>query len=280
MEYFSTVRLLDGEQQPGTYTVVRNPPIILGHPEVKDNLKRIFNFTDNLFMPHLIEYQPHVVEKHQVSGSSFINVDFRWSYNYYHFLTECIPAILEINKLLPVRCKESKFKSDLLRFFEIKEENSEGEMYVMKHIEPGNPSPQKINLIRSVVERKLELRKDYGIIIKRSESYRSVLNHDVLLETAKNRYPIEWKVFDSLSVEDTVTLFSKASVIIAPHGAGLTNMLFSPKGITIIEFMDVQDPNLCYWHLSEMLGNRYFMIPSYTTNSNFIVDDRFTSINI
>jgi hypothetical protein len=280
MDYFNTFRILDGEQQPGTYTVVRNPPIILKHLEVKDHLKRIFNFTDNLFTSHLIEYQPHVVEKHQVSGSSFINVDFMWSYNYYHFLTECIPAILEINKPLPVKCKEGRFKSEFLIFFEIKEIPSEGEMYVMKHIEPGNPSPQKIKLIRNVVERKLDLKKEYGIIIKRSESYRSILNHDSLLEMAKKQYPIEWKVFDSLSVLDTVTLFSKALVIIAPHGAGLTNMLFSSSGITIIEFMDVQNPNLCYWHLSEMLGNQYYMIPSYTTNGNFIIDDTFTSITL
>jgi len=273
MEYINTFKIVEKSD------VMRNPPTILGYSEVKENLKRIFGFTDSLFEPHYIEYHPHRVECISINGPSFINVNFKWNNNYYHFLTESIPALLEINRKLPVVCQGSKFKLDMLKFFEIESGDGYGEMITMKYIECGNPSPQKIRLLRNVIEQKLVLKKQYGIIIKRSESYRSVINHDYLVKIAKNCYPIEWKIFDKLPVQDTAELFSKAAIIIAPHGAGLTNMLFSPRGITIIEFMPLHDPNVCYWHLSEMLGNKYYMLPYPTVNNNFIVDDRFISIN-
>jgi capsular polysaccharide biosynthesis protein len=83
---------------------------------------------------------------------------------------------------------------------------------------------------------------------------------------------LEWVVFDVLSFADTVTIFSSAAIIVAPHGAGLTNMLFSDSGIPIIEFMSLQNPNICYWHLSELLKNKYYMIPCITENRNFNID--------
>jgi hypothetical protein len=49
-------------------------------------------------------------------------------------------------------------------------------------------------------------------------------------------------------------------------------MLFSATGTRIIEFMPIQHPNLCYWHLSEMLGNTYSMIPCPTVDGNFTID--------
>lgn len=76
----------------------------------------------------------------------------------------------------------------------------------------------------------------------------------------------------SQSIQETVELFSKAKIIVGPHGAGFTNMLFSPNGITIIEFMDLNNPNICYWHLSEMLQNKYYMIPCKMTNKKFFID--------
>ena len=82
------------------------------------------------------------------------------------------------------------------------------------------------------ISEKLVFEKKYGILIKRSESYRSILNHDQFLGNLKSYYnDIEWKVFDKLSFNETTELFSKAKVIVAPHGAGLTNMLFSSQNI-------------------------------------------------
>jgi hypothetical protein len=283
MEYISTFKI----QKPDTYLYERNPPKFLCNGEETTNsLKRIFSFT-TIFKKHFVEYEEHKIEKFFVNteGQSIIDIRFKWNHNYFHFLTEGLPSLLETLKFvnLPIAYIQSKFIKDVLEWFNIPNELYTGgqikDVYTMRLIECGNPSPQKISLLRQKISQKLTFEKKYGILIKRSESYRSIVNHDELLEFLQKKYPIEWKVFDKLSFKETTELFSKASIIVAPHGAGLTNMLFSSSNITIIEIMDKYDPNVCYWHLSEMLNNKHYILPIETLNGNFTINnfDLFTS---
>lgn len=144
-------------------------------------------------------------------------------------------------------------------------------------MECGNPSPEKIAVIRDVVTAKLRFKKALGILIRRDRT-RRILNEAALLRQLQARYSeLQWVVFDRLSVTDTATLFSQAAVIAGPHGAGFVNMLFSGPGTQIIEIMPLEQPNLCYWHLSEMLGNPYVMIPTRSDRTRSMVADLGTS---
>jgi hypothetical protein len=296
MNYDDNCRFLELPQKPNTYLFERSPPVfICNEKETQNSLKRIFSFTDKFFEKHFIEYGYHQIENFIVNPSrniTVIELRFKWNHNYFHFLTEGLPSLLEIKSQVNIEdftllCVQSNFIQNVLKWFEINNNvsfnnNSDlKDIYVMKKIECGNPSPQKIKLLRNEISKKLIFEKKYGILIKRSESYRSIMNHDQLLENLKNFYSdIEWKVFDKLSFNETTELFSKAKIIFAPHGAGLTNMLFSPNNITIIEIMNKDDPNVCYWHLSQTLQNNHYIIPIDTFNGNFVVDDRFKSIKL
>ena len=46
-------------------------------------------------------------------------------------------------------------------------------------------------------------------------------------------------------------------MIVAPHGAGLSNMLLSRPGIYVVEVLCAGDANLCYEQLSVRQGNYY-----------------------
>ena len=35
--------------------------------------------------------------------------------------------------------------------------------------------------------------------------------------------------------------------------------------------MNKHDPNVCYWHLSEMLHNKHHILPIQTLNGNFLL---------
>ena len=293
MNYNDTFRFLELPQRPNTYLFERSPPIFIGNEkETQNSLKKIFGFTDKLFEKHFIEYGYHEIEKSQVNSLStrdVIELRFKWNHNYFHFLTEGLPSLLEINLSEPtILYIETAFTKHILNWFGFKNPMETGiiyshikDIYIMRKIECGNPSPQKIKLLRNKISEKLTFEKKYGILIKRCESYRSIMNHDKLLENLKSFYSdIEWKVFDKLDFNETTELFSKAKIIFAPHGAGLTNMLFSPNNITIIEIMNKDDPNVCYWHLSQTLQNNHYIIPIDTFNGNFVVDDRFKSIKL
>jgi len=201
-------------------------------------------------------------------------------YTFYHFMMETLPLVLFLkNNTLPIYCRSSDWAIPHFRWFGIQNTilfdtpNTRSNLISSTYMDIGNPSPEMIGLIRQVVKSKLVFNPSIGILIKRS-GYRQIINHDETLDMLKRKYStIKWHVFDNCSVEDTALLFSRAQIVAAPHGAGLCNTVFSPEGTTILEFVIKTDPNPCFWHLSEMLHNRHYMIPTVTDSTEgFIVD--------
>jgi capsular polysaccharide biosynthesis protein len=69
-----------------------------------------------------------------------------------------------------------------------------------------------------------------------------------------------------MSLADQVELFSEAKVVIGPHGAGLTNIMFAPKGAIVIECFGDSYVNGCFWALANICGHRHaFTIASTET---------------
>ncbi|MBD1921548.1 glycosyltransferase family 61 protein [Microcoleus sp. FACHB-831] len=48
------------------------------------------------------------------------------------------------------------------------------------------------------------------------------------------KFGFEQVTLESLSVSDQAALFSSAQVVIAPHGAGLSNVVFCNRGTKVI----------------------------------------------
>ena len=69
-----------------------------------------------------------------------------------------------------------------------------------------------------------------------------------------------------------VRLFTEASVIIAPHGAGLTNCVFTPSGAVIIEAFAPNYINGCFWALANVCGHRYGFVIGEQHNQDIKVD--------
>lgn len=61
----------------------------------------------------------------------------------------------------------------------------------------------------------------------------------------------------SLSYEQQIQTFAKAKVIVAQHGAGLTNIGFAPSSCKVIEILSENYINHCFWRLTQVLGNQY-----------------------
>ncbi len=81
--------------------------------------------------------------------------------------------------------------------------------------------------------------------------------------------------FDELSYLDAWRLMAGATLFVGIHGAGMTNMIFMPKGGTVVEFR-TDNPNPrshCYWHLAHSLGHKYFhFIAQSATPGNNIIE--------
>ena len=280
-----------------TETVTRNPPTFLRYAEeTKTALQRIFKFSDTLFTRHEVTFPKHTVEtfKRDVYTGEEIQLHCytKWGYGYYHFMTEVLPNILFLTKentKATVFCPSSSFAQPVLTFFGVKNPivfaapPRSNHICRQPYIECGNPSPEKIRLLVDALPQKTKWQehepeptswqKPQGVIIFRKEPLRTVRNHAALVAMLEEVYPsVQWTTFTSATPEETAALFGRASIIVAPHGAGLTNMIFSRPGTPIYEFVPLDNPNVCYWHLAEMMGHVYKGIPCPTVSNAFVLD--------
>ena len=65
---------------------------------------------------------------------------------------------------------------------------------------------------------------------------------------------------EDLTFQEQVKLMQETSVLIAPHGAGMTNMMFCPQGAKIVEIADLSFPNPNFYALASAMQHQYWII--------------------
>jgi capsular polysaccharide biosynthesis protein len=60
-----------------------------------------------------------------------------------------------------------------------------------------------------------------------------------------------------LSVQEQIDVFSAAEVVVAPHGAGLTNITFSPPDVKVLEMFPSTYVHRGLWAICQALGADY-----------------------
>ena len=68
--------------------------------------------------------------------------------------------------------------------------------------------------------------------------------------------------FEYLPFVEQLKIIQGADVIVAPHGAGLANIIVARPGAKIVEIMTQEWANSCYGHLAVSLGLDYMNIES------------------
>lgn len=273
------------------YAFKRYPPIFLKlKNEFIQIIKQKWNFSDDFFKEHIVYFAFHKpVQNHYNNTNTYaINCNYQpFGTTYYHVLTEVLPNALFLSgvindKEMPILVPESKFILNIFKWFDVKNPvvfrlDKEYNFLKQQTTECGFPSPQKIISMRDIIDKKIIYKKEIGVYIYRKENWRQIKNSEEVFNFIKKRFnKIEWIQFNDQNLDDTIDIFSRAKIIIGPHGAGLTNMIFSPKNISIIEIMPIQESNMCYWHQSCILENKHYIYPeSYLSPS-----DRNFNINI
>lgn len=78
---------------------------------------------------------------------------------------------------------------------------------------------------------------------------RRVVNEAALLEVLR---PLGFSVFDpgEHSVQEQIDHFAAAEVVVGPHGAGLTNLVFASPGVKVLELFAPRYLNPGYWAIA------------------------------
>jgi Glycosyltransferase 61 len=112
----------------------------------------------------------------------------------------------------------------------------------------------------------LDTAADWIVVVRRNKT-RFLRNHDEMMAALTAALPNEkWYVFDEGNPDGKFPspgiaqwqVFARAKLVLAPHGAGLANLLACPSNIDVVEMLgEGGDGNLCFLHLSLALGLRY-----------------------
>ncbi len=67
-------------------------------------------------------------------------------------------------------------------------------------------------------------------------------------------------VLESMSVAEQARTLAAAEVVCAPHGAGLTGLVFCNPGVKVIELLSPNDVSIVFWSLAEALDLDYYYL--------------------
>ena len=103
-------------------------------------------------------------------------------------------------------------------------------------------------------------------ISRETARWRRVMNEPELVACLA-QYGFQKVELESMPFLDQVRLFHQAEVIVAPHGAALANIVFSPPGTKVIELQPWKLQDL-FFSLSRSAGLDYYYLKSSTGPSD------------
>ena len=128
------------------------------------------------------------------------------------------------------------------------------------------PSAEALQLARSAVLSALPAAGPRNLLVfasRAGERSRAVANEAELLAALAAALPAFTVAVHnrSVPVAAAVAMFSRAVAVVAPHGAGLSHILFCSSGTAVVELMFMRSPPMMFWHMAAALGLRYGMAP-------------------
>lgn len=217
--------------------------------------------------------------------------------NFWHFLYDCVPRIYSAilarsNQKLTVIVPNS-LPDSFRELLDCVLPNNFQTIYIPKgswikvdrlvmpsyvsRCENGFLPSQYYEYIKNCVFKKYDLtpleNPTERIYISRANAkHRRILNEDQIIQYLAN-YGFKPVVLEKMSFREQVELFTKAEIIVAPHGAGLATTLFSGK-IKILVLYPESCPTPFFFTQFKGLGQEHYFIvhDQFDENADFEVD--------
>jgi hypothetical protein len=215
-----------------------------------------------------------------------------WSANYFHWVVDCLPKLEGIERYeeltgdkvdLLVPADPPPWLLEALRLAGYDEESYtewQGGRTHFEHLvvpslqrERDVISPNAVTWLRDRVGMKLADDSDIPsriYVSRRDAATRRVRNEDELVSALSAR-GFQCYVLSELSVAEQVRLFQGADTVVGPHGANLTNILFSTD-ITLVELFGSTTPSTCYFAIANILNFEYDAIRCAAEGTDLWVD--------
>lgn len=137
--------------------------------------------------------------------------------------------------------------------------------------------------------KKLNFNSNKKIYIDRSDSINKhckIYNNDEIIKYLDQHEFKSYQV-SKLKMEEQVYLFNNADIIISPHGAALSNIIFSKAGMKLYEIIPKDHPSKKCEYISKLLNLNYNRIELTTKKNDFgemelsqnIIDEILNKLN-
>lgn len=225
---------------------------------------------------HSIFNQFKLIEPEELSGQTAVLAASGGTV-YYHWMFDILPRISFLKQsggfdkidYFIINCIPDKYQTETLERagidaakiirsnnhwnFHIKAEN----LIVPSLVSPMDcPSLEACLYLRQLYTSEIEKAGASTKIYIQRLTGRKVINEDELLDYLK---PLNFEVVnpEKLSVAEQAEIFGSADIVIGPHGAGLTNIVFCKPGTMVIDLFAAEWVNPCYWIIAEHLNLKY-----------------------
>lgn len=212
------------------------------------------------------------------------SLTIRDSHNYFHWMYDLLPKLelleksaISINMLDAVLVNQCRypFQRELLNLMGISDEkildtsvyHAVANRLIVPISSPlfstGRIAKRSCDFLRqkllpeTTIAQSSELTRLY--ISRQSATYRTIQN-EVEVVAHLQRFGFEKILLETLTVQEQITLFANAEAIIAPHGAGLANLVFCKPGTKVIELFLPDEVLDYYWIISQYMDLDYYYL--------------------
>lgn len=218
--------------------------------------------------------------RHLPGTAAFLSV--KWGDNFYHWMFDIIARFdllfqqfspQEIDWFVVNRCQAS-YERETLQLLDIPSEKiiescdypalTADQFLIPSYSYATSRTPvwvcsflRKLCLRNQSFNAPFPLEKIY--LSRSSAAYRHVENEAEVIAFLQ-QFGFTALTLESLSIQEQANFMANTKVIISPHGAGLTNLVFCSPQTQVIEFLLPDWSLSCYWELSNLSACNYYCL--------------------
>ncbi len=253
-------------------------------------IKRVFRKPDIKSIKHLKKLN-NVLNLNE----TVVFLSSKYGHNYYHWMFDVISRLSlvfksginlsSIDKIVVNSCENEFHKQTLqllgislskviesYKYFQIK-----AKRLIFPSLPLAMPAKWNCDFVRSQLRcsNKRKVTNPERIYISRADTVvRRVVNEVEVIDFL-NKFGFRNVILSTMSVAEQIALFSNAKVVVAPHGAGLTNIVFCQHGTKVIELFSSKNIRNCYYIISNHCElEYYYLIGKYDSSREDIPINR------
>jgi capsular polysaccharide biosynthesis protein len=132
--------------------------------------------------------------------------------------------------------------------------------------------PSAMHWLRDRVCRRVQPGPTVRLLVSRQDaSVRRIIN-EAALALALERFGVRLVIPGTLTPAEQLALFASAELIVAPHGAGLANLIACQPGTKVVEIAAEFQPTMFFTSISNLFGFHHVLVQATKLDENLLVN--------